>query len=355
MAAAAAALFLWNLILTIRFEDLRHSIGTEQDVLVGDDSSVIEQTVEGYTTDITETAETVMPALVCISVLNESSEHIISGVVYASIGADTWILTASRWISEDAEYIVRFDSGLSCTGELYGMDPLTDIALIRTHPEFETESIRLGASNALKQGEYVIAMGGRNLHTQAGEVSFGVVSKPGQYYVSSSADNAEWITEGILTDISLSDNLSGGPIVNLSGQMIVILSPALADGRSSAVAVGINEAVLIAEQIRNNQELSRGYIGIVGQDVKNLELYQKSAMNIPLDINSGVVIAEVADGSPAQEAGLQPNDVITEIGDNALNGVDALRRQQYTRSPGETLELTVVRGGNTLSVTVLLR
>ena len=355
MVAAAAVLLVWNLYLTIGYENLKHQTTVNTQNTNTDDSGVIQNKIEGYTTDITETAQDVMPRLVCISAVNDQSEHIMSGIVYATIGTDTWILTASRWISDEAEYVVRFDNGLSSTAELYGYDSGSELALLLTHPEFEVEPIRLGASNALKQGEYVIALGGRNLHTQSGEVSFGVVAKPGQFYSGSASDGTEWITEGLVTDISLSDNLTGAPIVNLSGQMVGLLSSAMTEGKTYATAIGVNEVVLIAEELRNNREITRGYIGIIGEDVRNLELYQKSAMNIPLDISNGVVIEEVIDGSPAQEAGLQPNDVITNVNETSLNGMDSLRRQQYLHSPAETMNLTVVRGGNTTNVTVTLR
>ncbi len=355
MVAAAAALLVWNLYLTIGYEHLRRQADAISETTDIDDSGVIQNKIEGYITDITETAQQVMPKLVCISAVNEQNEHIISGIVYATIGTDTWILTASRWITEEAEYVVRFDNGLSCTAELYGYDRGSELALLLTHPEFEVEPIRLGASNSLKQGEYVIALGGRNLHTQTGDVSFGVVAKPGQYYTGSAADGTEWITEGLVTDLTLSDNLAGAPIVNLSGQVVGILSSALTEGKTYATAIGINEAVLIAEEIRNSREITRGYIGVIGEDVRNLELYQKSAMNIPLDISNGVVIEEVIEGSPAKEAGLQPNDVITHVDDTPLSGMDALRRQQYLHNAAENLSLTVARGENTMTVTVTLR
>ncbi len=320
-----------------------------------DENGILNNVVEGYTTDITETAAQVMPKLVTITAVNDQSEHVMSGVIYASMGTDTWILTASRWVSENEEFTVQFDNGLICPGELYGKDDLTDVSLILTHPDFETEPIRLGASNALKQGEYIIALGGRDLHTQTGEVSFGVVSKPGQYYVGSLDDENEWITEGLLTDISLTENLIGGPVVNLSGQMIGILTTALSDGRNAATAIGINEVVLAAEQIRTHQEITRGYLGIIGANVRDLELYQKSAMNIPLEVTSGVIVAEVIEGSPAEAAGIQPNDVITTFNDNTLNSLDALQRQLYLETPGSAVSLTVVRSGNTSSMTVTLR
>ena len=348
-------LLAWNLFLTVSYSNLKAKVENGSAAVSSDENGVINNTVEGYTTDITETTAQVIPKLVTITAANDQSEHMISGVIYASMGTDTWILTASRWITPGETFTVQFDNGLSCPGELYGKDEVTDVSLILTHPDFETEPIHLGASTAIKQGEYVIALGGRNLHTQTGEVSFGVVSRPGQYYVGSLSDENEWITEGLLTDINLTENLIGGPIVNLSGQMIGILTTALADGRNTATAIGINEVVLAAEQIRTNKEITRGYLGIIGVNVRDLELYQKSAMNIPLDVTSGIVVAEVIEGSPAETAGIQPNDVITSFDDSTVSSLETLQRQLYLETPGSAVSVNIVRSGNSSPLTVILR
>ena len=91
------------------------------------------------------------------------------------------------------------------------------------------------------------------------------------------------------------------------------------------------------------------------KDIKELELYQKSAMNIPLDQNTGLVIVEVIDGSPAQEAGLQANDIIQSADDVLMSAPDSLRKVLYSHVPGETISLNVIRGDSSLAVQAELK
>lgn len=357
MWAAAAALLAWNIWLTAGYESLK-SGGSGGANETDGEVSVVDYTLNGYTTDITETAAKAASRVVSVTAVTENGEHIVSGIVYAVIGTDTWILSTCRSVQEEAEYVVRFDNGLSVPAELYGKDDLTDIAVYLTHPDFEAVPMEIGSSSILKQGEYVISLGGRNLHTQTGDVGFGVVSLPGSFYRSHTqeGEQTEWITQGILTDMPLTENNIGGAVLNLSGQAVGILSSAFSESRTgTSTAIAISEAVLAADEIRSTGEVTRGYLGIITRDVSDLELYQKAAMNISLDITSGIVIVEVIDDSPAQEAGLQANDVITAVDDSPLSGGDTMRRLLYTKEPGDTITLTVHRQGISNPYLVTLR
>ena len=91
---------------------------------------------------------------------------------------------------------------------------------------------------------------------------------------------------------------------------------------------------------------------MITRDLKDLELYQKSAMNLPLDQNSGLVIMEVIEGSPAQEAGLQANDILVSADEVLLSAEDSLRKVLYSHESGDVINLSVIHGGasNALSV-----
>ncbi len=355
MAAAAALFLIWNIWLTVRISQPRQE---NQDFPASDPEgvTVVNNTIEGYTTDLTETAANTMPKLVSVSVVEEQSEMIYSGVIYTVMGTDTWILTTSKAAGKDGTVYVRFDNGLTCEGELHGSDPLNGLALIVTHPEFAAEPIEIGSSSALKQGEYVLAMGGRNLHTQTGDISFGIASDCGQRYRTETEGGTEWITETIFTDAVVTPQMEGGVLVNLSGQLVGILSGS-ASGEHAGLyaATGTSDIVQAAEQMRRSGAAERGYMGVVTKDIKELELYQKSAMNLQLDLNSGLVIMEVIEGSPAQEAGLQANDVLQSADDVLLSTTDSLRKILYSHKPEDTLNFSVIRGGTTDTVPVILR
>jgi serine protease Do len=271
-------------------------------------------------------------------------------------GSDAWILTSSDVLRENAGYVVRFDNGLTVEAELKGSDPLTDVALFLTHPDFEVKPIELGSSASLSQGEYAVVLGARNLHTQSGQTGFGIISLPGMFQRHSETEDKDWISETILTDIPMLDETSGGPLVNLSGQMIGMMSASYSTAfRGVSMAVGISDVMRTAEQLRRTSEVSRGYLGIVTRDMKDLELYQKSAMNISLDTTGGLAVMEVVEGSPAQEAGIQPNDVILSADETELVSGEAFRQYLYEKEPGDVIVLSVQRQGNISSVNAELR
>ena len=352
MAAVAAGFLLWNVWLTLRLYDQRPAETAELRNEGPEDVTVTTHTIEGYITDITETVAEERHKTVTISTVNEQEERIFSGVIYSVMGTDVWILSSSSATQGEGElYVVRFDNGLSYEAELRGTDELLGIALFLTHPEFDVEAIDMGSSLSLAQGEYAIALGGRNLHTGIGETSFGVVSMSGQKYVS--GEEQEWIREEIHTDLRISSEMEGGPLLNLSGQMIGLLYAETEDGeRQLNRAAGISEVLIAAEQLRRNGEVNRGYLGVITRDLKDLELYQKSAMNLPLDQNSGLVIMEVIVGSPAQEAGLQANDILVSADEVLLSAEDSLRKVLYSHESGDVINLSVIHGGasNALSV-----
>ena len=355
MAAAVAGLLIWNLWLTAELDQLHRET---PEYLIGDpdEITVVNNTIEGYTTDVTETAAGVMEKLVSVSLVTEQGESVFSGVIYAVMGTDTWILTSSRAAEEDAALYIRFDNGLSCEGELRGSDELTGIAMIVCHPDFAAEPIQTGSSAGLKQGEYVLAMGGRNLHTQSGDVSFGVVSKAAQRYRSDAASGREWINEAVFADTAITSQMEGGVLVNLSGQLVGMLTGMYGSERSGlAGAAGTGDIVQAADELRRSGEVTRGYLGIITRDIRELELYQKSAMNIPIDVNTGLVIVEVLEGSPAQEAGLLANDIVQSADDVLLSAPDSLRKVLYSHQPGDALSLNVIRGESSNAVSVTLK
>jgi len=345
---------LW---LTLKVQEISEKRPSEPEIELNetDEAAIVHNTIEGYTTDVTETVAKVRPHIVSVTGLTEDREVISSGVVYAVIGNDTWILSCAESVRDNATYLVRFDNGLSADAQLAGHDPLTDTALFLTHPEFEVRPIDLGTASAVTPGEYVIALGARNLHTQSGQACFGIVSLPGMYHRRSEG-NLEWIVETMLTDTAILEETSGGPLINLSGQMIGMLSSSFsANFRGAAMAVTVSEVISAAEQLRRTGTISRGYLGTVTRPVSDLELYQKSAMNISLDVNSGLVITEVAEGSPAQEAGLQPNDVILTADEKELADSATLQRMLYEKNPGDQLVMTIQRQNTVSTVTAELR
>ena len=357
-AAAAVLLLGWMIWLTVSLLNLEKK---EPPVPApfpeeSEGTGVVHNTIVGYTTDITKVVANARQHVVSVTGLTEEREVIASGVIYAVNGDDVWILSSSEVLREDAAYVVRFDNGITVDAELKGSDPLTDIAMFLTHPDFEVRAIELGTAASLSQGEYAVVLGARNLHTQSGQTGFGIISLPGMFHRHSESEEKDWITETILTDIPMIEETSGGPLINLSGQMIGMMSASFSSNfRGVSMAVGISDLQLTAEQLRRTSEVSRGYLGVVTRDIRDLELYQKSAMNISLDTIAGLVVTEVAEGSPAQEAGIQPNDVLLSADEKEIVSEELFRQYLYEKNPGDSIVLSVQRQGVISSVTAELK
>ena len=133
----------------------------------------------------------------------------------------------------------------------------------------------------------------------------------------------------------------------------LLLTVIIIDPRAGAAGTG--DIVQAADELRRTGEVNRGYLGIITRDIRELELYQKSAMNIPLDVNTGLVVVEVMDGSPAQEAGLQANDIVQSADDVLLSAPDSLRKVLYSHQAGDSMSLNVIRGESSNAVQVVLK
>ena len=356
-AAVLAGLLVWNVWLTWRTVSDR----SEQQTVPTDPEAptIINNTLNGYTTDITGAADRVRQNIVTVRVqYTEDREYTASGVIYRSNAADTYIVTCSSFLEGAQSLFVLFDNGIEIEAELFGSDPQTDTAVLLCHPEFVAESIELGDSSMVRHGEYGFTLSGRNVRTDSGISSFGIVSMEAQLYRET--ENASpWITGTLLSDVVISDFSVGSPLLNMDGEMIGMLSRRLSRGDTVTgltYALASNELRLVCDDLIRDGHVSRGYLGIVGRNISDLSVYEKSAWNLPLDISNGILITYVYDGSPAQQLDMRPGDLILSADDVALQDMEELRDILYARNPEDALVLGLLRDGEaSISVSAVLR
>lgn len=344
---------VWNSWLTY------HTIHEEQleqaEPTPNPDTLVFNHTINGYTTDLTETVSKTQPKLVSVSAQFEDRTMSGSGMIYRSNDRGTYILTSNSLVQEATEIEVRFDSGIALEGELVGGDLKTDIALLVVHPEFEAEPIVLGDSDVVKQGEYVISMGGRNVSTGSSTVGFGVVSSPAQLQYEFAEGETAWIANAFLTDIYSTEANAGGALVNLNGDMIGLITRRTMSGETASrltSAITSNEVSIVANQLLETGEVKRAYFGIVGRNIQDMQIYEKSAYAIPLDIIDGILVTQVYPESPAAEAGIQFGDVITQINDMEIHTMHDYQNATYALEPEAEVIVTLIRNASNESMTV---
>lgn len=256
----------------------------------------------------------------------------------------TYILTNNHVVADAEEILVTFEDGREFEAEVKGGDPQSDVAVIEINAG-GLPALPLGDSSKLEVGEWVIAMG--NPFGLSHTLTVGVVSAKGRTSLGIS-DYEDFIQ----TDAAINPGNSGGPLVNLSGEVVGI-NTAIFSRSGGYMGVGfaipINLAKAIAEQLIAQGQVTRGYLGVVIQP-----LTQDLAESFGLERTRGILIAQVAEDSPAAEAGLRQGDVIVSYQDKPVTDVGDFRNRVSLTAPGSRQELVVMRDAErqTLEVTI---
>ncbi|HEY8466624.1 MAG TPA: trypsin-like peptidase domain-containing protein [Solirubrobacterales bacterium] len=248
--------------------------------------------------------------------------------------------------------------------ELVGIDSSTDIAVLRIDPpEGGLNPLELGDSSEVEVGDAVVAIG--NPFGLDRTVTAGIVSAVQREI---RAPDGFTIQQAIQTDAPINPGNSGGPLLNARGQVIGVNAQIESNGGGGNVGIGfaipINTAREVAEDLIEDGEVEHAYLGITGA-----ELTEEVADALNLDVDSGVLIQQVEEDSPADRAGLRGGegvfeidgqrivvggDVITEIDGEPVETMDDVIAAVDARDPGDQIRLTVVRDGEEREVNVRL-
>jgi len=270
-----------------------------------------------------------------------------SGVFITDQG---YILTNNHVVEGTKQVSIVLSDGTEQPATIVGTDPYSDIAVLKTDGKVPAVAT-LGNSDALDPGESVIAIGSP-LGNFKNTVTVGVVSATGR---SIDTGNGYQIEDLIQTDAAINHGNSGGPLVNLAGEVIGINTLIVRNTNSGDVAEGLgfaipaNTAQAIAQQIIQLGYFSRPYIGINYQPID-----PNIAARYNLPAQWGVYITEVASDSPASVAGLQQGDIITKVGDIALDETHSYVNTLFTFKPGDQITLNVMRNGKDTQVQITL-
>jgi len=223
--------------------------------------------------------------------------------------------------------------------EVIGRDPVTDIALIKIEAKHDLPPVPLGSSDNLKVGEWVTAIG--SPFGLQYTVTAGIVSAKGRVIGSGPYDDF------IQTDASINPGNSGGPLINMQGQVVGINTMIIAGGQGIGFAIPIDLAKSIVTQLKTNGQVTRGWLGITIQDLKGqlAEYYGVSG-------KTGVLVASVVPGDPADQAGIQPKDIITEINGEKVTSSRDLTKLAANLGVGDTAKVTILRNGKSKTLEV---
>lgn len=247
-----------------------------------------------------------------------------------------YVLTNHHVIKGASKIVVTLRDRREFTAKLIGSDPATDIALLQI-PSERLTAVRVGESDGLQVGDYVLAIG--NPFGVGQTVTSGIVSALGRAGL-----NIEGFEDFIQTDASINPGNSGGALINLRGELIGINTAIIGPSGGNVgigFAVPTNMAIRVMDQLARFGEVKRGGIGIAAVG----EVNQEIAKEQKLPAIEGAVINTVISGSPADKAGLKKGDVVvTANGRNVRTGYD-LRNVQGLTPIGQTLDLSIIRNG----------
>jgi serine protease Do len=257
------------------------------------------------------------------------------------IGADGLIVTNNHVVAEADAIQVRLNSGAEYDAEIVGRDPSTDLALIRIPAEGKLPFLKLGDSEALRVGQWVMAIG--NPFGLEHTVTAGIVSAKGRVIGSGPYDDF------IQTDASINPGNSGGPLLDLSGRVVGINTAIVAGGRGIGFAVPIDMARGVIDQLREDGEVTRGWLGVAIQD-----LTPELARYYGVNSREGVLITQTFPGDPADEAGLRPRDIIVSVNDAPVEQTHELTRRIADLEVGASARIGFLRNGERRTATVTI-
>jgi serine protease Do len=311
----------------------------------GDISERIRQTLVSEQSATVSVAERISPAIVTLEVTGVDGESVGSGVIYS---ADGWIVT-NRHVVEGATAItVYLKDGRDFPGQIYGIDTLTDLAIVKVEATGLTAAT-LGRSSAIQVGQTAIAIGSP-LGVYTNSVTAGIISAIGREITTESGR-----LDGLLqTDAAINPGNSGGALVDSSGAVIGINTAISTEGAGIGFAIPIDIARPIMEQALAGIELSRPWIGI-----RYVALNRRTAAENNLTLFQGAWISGGAEsgivpGSPAEVAGLADGDIVTKVQGVLIDEQHPLQDLLVQYSPGTVVVLDVLRAGATVQISVTL-
>ena len=256
-----------------------------------------------------------------------------SGFVFTP---DGFLLTNSHVVEGASRIRATFADGESHSAEVVGVDPDTDLAVLRVDvPSLVGAS--LGDSSRLRAGQVVVAIG--NPLGFSSTVTSGVVSALGRTMRSQSGR----LIDGVIqTDAALNPGNSGGPLVDSRGEVVGINTAIIAGAQGICFAIPVNTARFVIPQLIRDGRVRRGWIGLSGQTIT---LSRRRVQISHLDTAGGVLITTVMPHSPAESAGLRPRDIVVELAGAPVSGVDDLQRLLAQERIGTTVPITIVRDG----------
>jgi serine protease Do len=248
------------------------------------------------------------------------------------IEKDGYIVTNNHVVEGADKIKVILKDQKEFDAEVVGRDEKTDLALIKINSGNSLPVVKIGDSDALKVGQWVLAIGSPFGLEQT--ITAGIVSAKGRVIGSGPYDDF------IQTDASINPGNSGGPLVNMNGEVVGINTIIIAGGQGIGFAIPINLGKGIVDQLKKHGDVTRGWLGVTIQDVPS-----DLAEYLGIKDGKGVLVSDVIPGDPADKAGIRPKDIITEINGEKIESSRSLLKIVAGIGVGDIAKVKVLRDG----------
>jgi serine protease Do len=262
-----------------------------------------------------------------------------SGFVISAEG----LIATNNHVVEGADRLTVTLAGRDYPAEVKGTDPETDLAIVQIQAERPLAYLRLGDSEALRVGDWIMAIGSPLGLEQS--VSVGVVSAKGRSLgvIDASFENF------IQTDAAINFGNSGGPLVNLDGEVVGIATLINYGAENIGFAVPVDTLKRVLPQLRESGHVTRGYLGV---EIENLDW--PTAQSFGRENTDGALVRSVVEGEPAARAGLRHGDIVVRVDGQPVEDTRGLIDYVSAQPPGSEVRLTIWREGKVSDKTVEL-
>ena len=339
----------------MRFASIRLVLGGMMLALVARwDLPALAAAPPASTTRVPAIVARVLPSVVSITARRIEQDQFNKPVPKAGLGSGVivdrqgHILTNNHVVEGFDEFKITLPDGRTFRGSLVGGDRYTDLAVLKIEGK-NLRPLPLGDSSRLAIGESVIAIGSPLWIEGGPTVTVGVVSGKGRSMEEPDDPEQPMLHNLFQTDAAINPGNSGGPLLNLRGEVIAINTAIIPSAHGIGFAIPINNAKPVLKTLLDSGRIVRPSMGVVA-----VSATPQLAFTNDLKVESGALVVRVEKGGPAEVAGLQPDDVIVAFGGKVVTDLHHFHALLADRKPGDTVEVTVWRDGQTLTFSPVL-
>ena len=307
--------------------------------------------------DVHQIVQAVGPSVVSVQTQSLGVGAFLQAVPQEGAGSgfvlspDGVIVTNNHVVDGASTITVTLADGRKLPGRLLGRDSTADLAVLKIDAT-GLPAVKIGRSDALVVGDSVVAIGNALALDGGPTVTQGIVSALDRTISAGeqgSGQNSETLRHVLQTDAAINPGNSGGPLLNAAGEVVGINTAVAGDAQNIGFALAIDKALPIINQLKTGQTPVQPFLGL-----STVTLTPGIQRQLGLQVSKGAVVAAVTPGSGAENAGLQQGDVITRIAGKDVASADDVTAAVSDHKPGDTIEITVVRGGSSRTVTATI-